>query len=128
MTLHEISYSTSSITFNEAIEYPYFKYILYTKIGEEITTYDKEIEVSAKMTKGNNSCDLNSIDNYIKLNVQWEKINPQFTNFEYIHVVTVCWKKYFLYAKLETSDRLNWNYLTNSDTVSASNFYGLSSK
>ena len=94
--------TTTTTVINNTVEYPFYKYVLYTKEGEQITNYDKSMNSTCIMTFGNNQWELKTIkyDEYIKF--EYIMTRDEFAHLptgEYLLIVTVReeTKKYKLY-------------------------------
>ena len=108
--------TTTSITVNKTIEYPYYEYILYTEKGEKTITYDKTIEINSPMTFSDNSWKMTTTktEEYIKF--EYVMTQDEFTHLpEYIlivnvHNVTKEYKVYLLGEKDSESNQPSPNY------------------
>ena len=118
--------TTTSTTVNNTIEYPFYKYVLYTEKGEKITTYDKTIEATSTMKFGDNTWKMTTTksEEYIKFEYVISK--DEFAHLptgEYTLVVTVSnvtkeYKVYLLGEKGSEGNSPSPNYdITQSEVV-----------
>ena len=118
--------TSSSTTVNNTIEYPYYKYVLYTEKGEKITTYDKTIESSCTMTFGDNKWKLSTTKSEEYIKFEYVMTKDDFAHLptgEYTLIVTVKnvtkeYKVYLLGEKGSEGNSPNRNYdLTQTEVV-----------
>ena len=75
-----MSIATTTIVDNN-IEYPYYKYVLYTEKGEKIITYDKTKESTSSMTFGDNSWKMTTTKNEEYIKFEYVMIKNEFAYF-----------------------------------------------